>query len=106
MGIRWMDDRAAVIAAESELLRTRARYRGQSQWLRERLQRHRAGIVVSAGLGAGMLVGRLPLRAWWRTGGAVISSGFAVARTPLGPLLFGALFARRPASAPADGADD
>lgn len=95
MGIRWIDDRAAVIAAEQELLRRRTVHREQTLWLRDRMQRHRAALLVSSGLCAGLLVGWLPLRSWSRTGAAAVSAGFAIARTPLGPLLFGALFARR-----------
>ena len=94
MSIRWMDDRAAVVAAEQTLLRTRAMQREQTRWLRDRLQRHRIGIVVAGGIGTGMLIGWLPVRSLLRTGAAAVSAGFALARTPLGPLLFGALFAR------------
>lgn len=99
MGIRWMDDRAAVLAAERELLRTRTLHREQTRWLRDRLQQHRAAILVSGGVCAGMLVSVLPLHSWLRTGTAAVSTGFAIARTPLGPLLFGALFARHADSA-------
>lgn len=107
MSLRWMDDRAAVVAAEEALLHTRTLQREQTRWLRVRLQRHRVGMIVAGGIGAGMLVGWLPVRSWLRTGAAAVSTGFALARTPIGPLLFGALFARHssPAEPPADAQD-
>jgi len=93
--MRWLDDRCAVVAAEARLLATRSHYRNDTRWLVQTLQRNRSGIAIGAGVISGVMVGWLPLRSWLRTGMAMISMGTALARTPLGPVALGALFAKR-----------
>lgn len=93
--MRALDGRRAVVAAEARLLATQLQHRTDTRWLVQTLQRNRSGIAIGAGVISGMIVGWLPLRALLSTGMAMVSIGTALARTPLGPVALGALFARR-----------
>lgn len=93
--MKWVDDRRAVANAEAALVATRQRYRNDTRWLTQTLQHNRGSIAIGAGVISGVMVGWLPLRSWLRTGIAMLSMGTALARTPLGPVALGALFAKR-----------
>ena len=86
--------RSAVIEAERRLVLARMQQLEQTRRLRGMLQRHRASLLVGAGITAGVLLGALPLRRWLRTGASLFGAGLTLARTPLGPLALGALFGK------------
>ncbi len=92
--MKWIEDRKAVAIAERRLVLTRRKYREDTRWLQASIRQHRSAIIVTSGLVGGTMAAALPLRAWLRTGIAMLSMGMAIARTPLGPLALGAFFAR------------
>lgn len=96
--MKWLDDRSAVMLAERRLLETRRKHGDDTRWLQANLRTHRSAIIVTSGLVGGCMVAILPVRAWLRTGIAMLSMGAAIARTPLGPLALGAFFARQAAT--------
>lgn len=104
--MKWLDDRTAVAVAELRLRETRRKYRDDTQWLQGSVRQHRSVLIVGSGLAIGATVGWLPLRAFLRSGLTLLSMGAAVARTPLGPIVLGAMFAARGASDPADSASE
>lgn len=87
-------ERAAVAAAHENLLLTRARYHEQAQALEVSIKRHRAVCVIGAGLGAGLIVGRLPIARFLRSAASLFSLGTSILRTPLGAMALRVFAAR------------
>lgn len=92
--MKWNAERRAVGEAAQRLDRVRRHHRAQTQWLRDRLRAHRGLLAIVGGLAGGFALGRLPLRAWLRAGISAAGAAVSIARTPLGPVAFGALFGR------------
>ena len=99
--MKWNDERRAVAMAAERVARVRLRHRVQTQWLREAMHAHRGVVAIVGGLAGGWVFGRLPLRAWLRTGISAIGTAVSIARTPLGPIALGAFMGRK-----ADQVDD
>lgn len=96
--MRWNEDRRAVAAAAERLAGVRVRHRRQTQWLRDAVQEHCGLFAIAGGAVAGFVLGRLPIRAWLKTGLAAVGTAVSIARTPLGPIALGAFMARRSAA--------
>ncbi len=95
----WNTNRQAVAAAASRLEQVRRDHRMRIRWLRDAVHEHRGLVAVAGGLASGLVFGRLPIRAWLRTGLSALGTAVSIARTPLGPIVLGAFMARRNAPA-------
>ena len=98
----WNNDRREVAAATARLERVRHEHRARTGWLRDALHEQRGLFAIAGGLAGGLVFGRLPVRAWLRAGLSAVGTAVSIARTPLGPLAFGAFMARRPAGVESD----
>ena len=88
-------NRAVVAAAAARLEHVRRAHRGQTAWLRDAVHERRGLFAIAGGLAGGLVLGRLPVRAWLRSGLSALATAAAIARTPLGPIALGAFMARR-----------
>ena len=79
-------DRMLANAAALRLLAKREQFSGRLQWLRGSVIRWQPAILVGTGLLGGYLVGQRHVTGLARSVVSVASLGFALMRTPLGPL--------------------
>ncbi len=98
-------ERAAVIAAQENLLLTRARYHEQTRTLEVLIRRHRVVCLIGAGFGAGLIAGRLPIARLLRSATSLFSLGTSILRTPLGAMALGAFVAKEQPKAGIPGSD-
>jgi len=86
---------AALDAAEQQLA-------SLAQGWRQRFDHPSLRVLVSSGFVGGFMLTMIPPRWWSRAGAAVFGTGAALARSPLGPVLFAALWTRilAPAKSP------
>ncbi len=90
--------RRDVLAAHARLARVRVQCREETAWLESHIARHREAITVGSGFALGVLASSLPLKRWLGASVTVVSAAFSLARTPIGPIVFGGLFARHGAA--------
>lgn len=88
-------ERAAVASAYRKLRLAQHRYRGNSRALEALIVRRRSVWLVCAGLGAGLVAGRLPVARLLRSATTLFSFGTSILRTPLGAMAIGAVVGKK-----------
>lgn len=93
--MRLLRDRARAQQAAYRLVRRKQRFREQSAWVHDGVERHRPALLVGGGLLAGWLFARLSMGGAARKASSVLSLGTALLRSSLGPLVLATLLGRR-----------
>lgn len=93
--MRLFRDRQLAKIAADNLVRRRGKFRAQTAWLHDGVERHRPALLVGGGLMAGWLLGRLSVPGALRRVGTALSLGIALLRSPLGPLSLAVVFGRK-----------
>lgn len=88
-------DKAAIILAEQNLRRAKAKYHADAEHIAEKIRRQRPAYLIGGGLLAGVIVGRLPVIRLTQTLLSTFSLGASLARTPIGTMIIGALASKR-----------
>lgn len=84
--------RARVRRARQELDQAESQLATGWQRWRDRLERHRLGVLIGTGLLSGIALTTVSTQRWSRVGAAVFGSGAWLARSAVGPALIGALY--------------